>query len=284
MYDIEQPYGPLIETTLRVASWNVWGRNGPWERREQAIVRTLEPCAPDIVTLLEAWNPPDDAPPGAVPEEGQPERIGRRLGLPYHAFLGGPGRNGHHTGIAVLSRWPIAERGDQALGDRRGRDGGQVLFTEIAGPRGPIQLFAGLLAWRLDHGLLRQGQIRDLATYVGKTQDLLAPVLLCGGFNACPDSDEIRMLTGRAPVAAPGVVFYDSWEMAGDGGRGHTWSNANPWAAPALLPDRRIDYVLSAWPRAGAAGAPAGCRIIGAEAVDGVMPSDHYGLVADVRY
>ena len=33
------------------------------------------------------------------------------------------------------------------------------------------------------------------------------------------------MLTGRAATAAPGKVFYDSWEIAGDSSAGCTWSN-----------------------------------------------------------
>ena len=107
---------------------------------------------------------------------------------------------------------------------------------------------------------------------------------VCGDLNTRPDSDEIRLLTGRSGVATPGLVFYDAWELAGDGGPGTTWSNANPWAAPALFPDRRIDYVLSAWPRPGGAGHPVRCKVIGTEAVDGVLPSDHYCVLADLRY
>jgi hypothetical protein len=44
------------------------------------------------------------------------------------------------------------------------------------------------------------------------------------------------MLTGRSAPASPGLVFYDSWEMAGDGSPGYTWSNRNPLAAIGLYP------------------------------------------------
>lgn len=50
-----------------------------------------------------------------------------------------------------------------------------------------------------------------------------------------------------------------------------------------MFPARRIDYVLSAWPRPGGAGHPVRCEVIGDEAVDGVLPSDHYGVLADLR-
>jgi endonuclease/exonuclease/phosphatase family metal-dependent hydrolase len=63
-------------------------------------------------------------------------------------------------------------------------------------------------------------------------------VVVCGDFNAAPDSDEIRMLTGHSATASPGLVFYNSWEVAGDGSPGYTWSNRNPPAAIGLYPDR----------------------------------------------
>ena len=51
-----------------------------------------------------------------------------------------------------------------------------------------------------------------------------------------------------------------------------------------MIPDRRFDYVFSAWPRAFAVGHPVGCRLLGTEPTDGVYASDHYGVVADLRY
>jgi hypothetical protein len=36
------PYGDLITTTVRVLTWNVWGRFGPWQEREAALIGTLE--------------------------------------------------------------------------------------------------------------------------------------------------------------------------------------------------------------------------------------------------
>ena len=101
---------------------------------------------------------------------------------------------------------------------------------------------------------------------------------------AGPDSDEIRMLTGRSATAAPGMVFYDAWEVAGDGSPGFTWSNRNPMAAVGLYPDRRFDYILSAWPRRGGVGHPTRCSLLGVRAPGEQQVSDHYGLAADLRY
>ena len=52
----------------------------------------------------------------------------------------------------------------------------------------------------------------------------------------------------------------------------------------ALLPDKRIDYILVGRPRRGGAGHVVGCAIAGVEPVDGVVASDHYAVVADLRY
>jgi hypothetical protein len=92
------------------------------------------------------------------------------------------------------------------------------------------------------------------------------------------------MLTGRSAPPVAGFVFYDAWEMAGDGSAGVTWSNRNPLAAVGQYPDRRFDYVFSEWPRLGAAGHPVHCRLLGVRAPDELQISDHYGVVADLRY
>ena len=61
-----------------------------------------------------------------------------------------------------------------------------------------------------------------------------------------------------------------------------TWSN--PLAAISLYPDRRFDYVFSAWPRRGGVGHPVHSALLGVCPPDQVQISDHYDLVADVRY
>lgn len=73
-----------------------------------------------------------------------------------------------------------------------------------------------MLDYPLDASEARQGQVRQLASFIGEVARRRHPVVVCGDFNAGPDSDEIRMLTGKTTTAAPGLVFYDAWEMAGD--------------------------------------------------------------------
>ena len=269
-----EPYGPVVETTTRVVTWNVWGRYGDWHARQHGIEQVLAAQSPDIVCMVESWS---------TPEETQADLVAARLGLEHALFVGDWEQDGWTSGFGLVSRWPVAahDRRDLAV---EGADLGEALFAHVEGPRGPIQLFAVMLDYPLHASAARQAQVRALARFIEDAASHAHPIVVCGDFNAGPDSDEIRMLTGRAATAAPGLVFYDAWEMAGDGTAGITWSNQNPLAAVAMYPDRRFDYVLSAWPRLGAAGHPVRCERLGVLPAGEPQLSDHYGVMADLRY
>ncbi|WP_326639725.1 endonuclease/exonuclease/phosphatase family protein [Nonomuraea fuscirosea] len=296
-----EPYGPLIGTRVRVLTWNVWGKSGPYARRAKVIEKVVREHDPDVVTLQEwagqtlGYEHVTSYGEGGGTEEA--EDAGSAQGAVGAQDAGGAESAGDAEGAkgaknpegaksaegaacAVLSRWPITRREERRLpgGDLPG----SALFCELAGPRGPLQVFSVIIgAYRLDESGARQEQVRALTAFVGEVASRRRPALVCGDFNAGPDSDEIRMLTGRTVPPTPGVVFYDAWEVAGDGGPGHTWCDANPWARPGLYPPRRFDYVLSAWPRAGGAGHPVRCEVVG----NGPDPgSDHYAVLAELRY
>jgi endonuclease/exonuclease/phosphatase family metal-dependent hydrolase len=275
-FDPYAPYGPLAETTMRVVEWNVWGRYGDdWERRHAGVEAELALAGPDLVCLVEAWR---------YGETTQSELVAGRLGLPFHHFVGDWQQEDWVSGVGIVSRWPMSDPVRRPL---RGEDGsgfGDAVHVVIDGERGPIQVFVAMLDYPLDASALRQGQTRQLASFIIEVASRRYPTILCGDFNAGPDSDEIRMLTGRAAAAAPGLVFYDAWEMAGDGTPGHTWSNRNPLAAVGLYPDRRFDYILSAWPRLGGIGHPTHCALLGVRPPEEAQLSDHYGVLADLRY
>jgi endonuclease/exonuclease/phosphatase family metal-dependent hydrolase len=270
------PYGPLASSTIRVVTWNVWGRYGAdFEARQAVLEQTLEQTAPDLICLVEAWRQGDSTQPG---------RVAARLGLAHHRFVGDWEQKDWVSGIGFVSRWPITEPRRRPLRAEDGSGSGEAVHVAVTGERGPIQLFAVMLDYPLDASGLRQHQVRQLVQFIAETASRRDPIVVCGDFNAGPDSDEIRMLTGRSAPAAPGMVFYDAWEVAGDGSPGFTWSNRNPLAAIGLYPDRRFDYIFSAWPRRGGVGHPTGCSLLGVRAPGEQQVSDHYGLAADLRY
>lgn len=94
--------------------------------------------------------------------------------------------------------------------------GARVQFAELPGPRGVIRVYGLVMdAWWFDQSQARQHAVRELLTCINQAQDKRAPLIVCGDFNADPDSDEIRMLRGRTTTPAPGLSFYDAWEVGG---------------------------------------------------------------------
>ena len=270
--NLSLPYGPLIETTARIVTWNVWGLYGPWREREPAIATTLANAHPDVVVLVESWSRDADSQGG---------RLAGPLGLPHRAFTGVPAQEDESalSGVAVLTRWPISRASSHTFGELR------TQFAELEGPRGPLRVFGVELgSWWLDESRARQEALRGLLDHMHSEQDERIPLVVCGDFNADPDSDEIRMLTGRAAVPVPGLSFYDAWEVGGGGRSGATYSYANPWAQHLLWPDRRIDYIFTATGRRGGAGHPLAADVLGQHPVGGTYPSDHYAVQADIRY
>jgi endonuclease/exonuclease/phosphatase family metal-dependent hydrolase len=253
-FDPYAPYGDVVETTLRVVTWNVWGRYGQWELREAGLEDTLRQLDADIVCLVESW---------ATPDGSQVDEVGEHLRFEHRVFVGDWPEEGWTSGLGLVSRWPVIRHELRALRADDAGAAGAALFALLDGPRGPIQLFVVMLDYPLHGSAVRQAQVRELCTFVDEVAQHRHATVVCGDFNAAPDSDEIRMLTGRSATPVEGLVFYDAWEVAGDGGPGYTWSNQNALSAVGMYPDRRFDYVLSAWPRRGAVGHPTRCDLVG---------------------
>lgn len=235
----------------------------------------LEDANPDVVCLTEAW---------ATDEGTQAEGLARQLGYEHHASACDLEIKGWTSGFGVVSRWAIVGTERRSLKGERESAMGSALHVRIDGDRGEFDVYAVMLHYPLDGSADRAEQVRQLAEFVATTSEPGALLVVCGDFNAGPDADEVRALTGRRAPPRPGLVFYDAWEIAGDGSPGHTWSNENRVAAPMLYPDRRIDYVLSACPRSAGLGHPTRCALLGVQEAARAELSDHYGVVADLRY
>jgi endonuclease/exonuclease/phosphatase family metal-dependent hydrolase len=110
------------------------------------------------------------------------------------------------------------------------------------------------------------------------------PAVLCGDFNAEPDSDEIRYLCSLAVLDGRTTYWQDAWRVAGDGpGYTQDW-RVNPIAASMGVPRKRIDYVFvgDTFQRAGSAGRVVSADLAFHEPLTGIVSSDHAGLVVDV--
>ena len=279
--DWDPGYGPLLTTRVRIATWNLWGRYGPWAERMAPILANMRAVDADIWALQEVWE--DD-------ERNQARELASALGNDHVVFAPNLERDGAFSGNAVVSRWPIRDHEVRVLprtaGETRDDEGEErlVVFAEIDGPRGVIQVYCAHLSWRDDHSAVRQAQVGEICRLVREHRPRTFPAVLCGDLNSEPTSDEMRALTGEAAVPVPGVMFRDAWRAAGNLTEGATAANANPFYAAGLDRDRRIDYVMVGTPKLGGAGHVVEARVAGDTPVDGMWPSDHLAVVAELRY
>lgn len=268
---------------VRVMTWNLWWRFGPWRERLEAIAAVVATEAPDVMCLQEVWAHGDDS---------AAQRLADRLGYsfalsddPFHGRRNG--EPGFHN--AIVSRWPLTSVASHPLPRADGSPGHRRALTAVVdAPSGPWPVMSTHLDHRFDESAVRARQcaaiLELVAAHRGDPERDL-PMIVAGDFNAVPDSDEIRMLTGRRAVPVPGLVLSDCWEHVGSGD-GATWRSDNPYQAATAWPDRRLDYVLVSWPRPKPVGNPMRAWLAGVDAVDvdgvPVVPSDHAGVVVEL--
>jgi endonuclease/exonuclease/phosphatase family metal-dependent hydrolase len=271
----KQEKNGAIQTRVRILTWNIWWRFGPWERRQPAIAATLAQIDADLIALQEVWS---DETTNLAAE------LAAELGY-HHVFASGTDYQGFGLGNAVLSRWPIVRHESTILlGQEKTGEGPLALFAEVDGPRGRLPIFSNYLNWLFDHSHIRQRQVSEIARFVDRVCPKTFPPIVCGDFNSEPASEEIRMLTGLTTCPVEGLFFHDAWGVAGDGGPGYTWDNANPYVRAKFQPNSRIDYILVGKPKARGAGHIVDCRVTGNQPIDGVWPSDHHAVMAELRY
>jgi len=257
----------------RVATLNIWNRSGPWSQRMRLIREELVALDADVVGLQEVLG---------LGDRNQAQDLAADLG--WHVYHDGAWQlgGGLVLGNAIVSPHPLRETRSLALPSAP-NDTRTATFARVDAPHGPMPVFVTHLSFEAHLGHVRCAQVRALADHVAA----LAPVgdpppVLCGDFNADPDADEIRFLRGLTPLGGSSVYFADAWATTRDD-PGHTYDRANPYALRSREPSRRIDYVFARGPDRHLRGEPLSARLAFATPRDGVWPSDHFGVVADIQ-
>jgi endonuclease/exonuclease/phosphatase family metal-dependent hydrolase len=265
---------------LSVLTLNLWNDAGPWPEREKRVREWLDRLAPDLIGFQEALR--------TETRDQVAELLGSRG---YHLAYapatkfwreGSPYSHGDF-GNAVASRFPITEEEAIRLPDSGDGEKRSALAVTLASPLGPISFCCTHLNWKFRHGAVRERQVQAVCDLVLRRRVKGGfPSILVGDFNAEPDSAEIRFVTGLQSLAGRSVAFLDAWRTVGQG-PGITWSNRNAYARLALEPDRRIDYVFTGFPMRNGLGQLLACRVVCDGEKDGVWPSDHFGVYAELR-
>ncbi|MGI5271844.1 endonuclease/exonuclease/phosphatase family protein [Nonomuraea sp. CA-218870] len=230
---------------IRVLTWNVWWRFGPWQARADAIATTLATLDCHLIGLQEVW---------ADHHHNLAAQLADHLGMhwtwtpsdrPHRWHRRLPGTTAD-VGNAILSTWPILDHATLRLPATGGRDDGhQALHALVDAPAHPIAFFTTHLNSAPHESAVRYAQVAALAQFVADHRHHTAfPAILTGDYNALPDSDEMRLLGGyRTAPAVPGQTLLDAWEYAHPDTPAATWDPANPYAARTHEPPARIDYI-----------------------------------------
>jgi endonuclease/exonuclease/phosphatase family metal-dependent hydrolase len=167
----------------------------------------------------------------------------------------------------------------EATGERR-----SALAALVETPAGVLPFVTTHLSWKSHHGWVRERQVVAVADFTAAwAADGDLPAVLVGDLNAEPDAQEIRFLCGLVSLDGRSTYFQDAWRVAGRG-PGLTWDNRNPYAAAGFQRDRRIDYVLVGEPDTSRGrGWVESARLAFTEPAATVFPSDHFGVVAEIR-
>ncbi len=299
---------------LRVVTLNFWGIEAPLERRLALAIRQLRALAVDVVCLQEVR--PLDGSAGRTTADVLAEGLGMTAryapAVRWEAGVHGKESRAGEEGLAILAR-EITEVKTLALPDARPGDARLLLSARVTTAGGPIWVHTTHLHYRLDDGLARERQVVavDAAIRAFGRDNTDAPQILCGDFNATPDSDEIRFLRGLTTLAGTRTHWQDAWlrlhrepgpiaspgsarsnaERCGESidgpEEGITWSSENRMTRPlrSLDIDRRIDYVLVTSRKKDGRATVHECRVVLTEREDpdDICASDHYGVFADIQ-
>jgi len=281
--------------TLRVLTLNIWHDQGPWPERLRLLRKWIERLDPDIMAFQEVLvgggvDQVREILGGGGSGDGDSGRDQVGYYIDYGPAMILPDRKHLQFGNAIASRWPIGDREEIRLPDRGDWESRAALSVTLDSPYGPIGFTCTHLHWQFNHGFVREKQVELLAERAWKRRPENGfPPIIAGDFNAEPDSDEIRFMTGRHSLADRSVAFLDAWEVAGDSslpgeaGRGITWSNRNDYARVEYEPSRRIDYLFVGLPGRRGQGWIEECRVVCDDEEGGVWPTDHFGVYAELR-
>jgi endonuclease/exonuclease/phosphatase family metal-dependent hydrolase len=294
----------MAEGRLRVAQLNAGSLLEPgWDERREVIVAWLDHLAPDIVCLQEVWESPTT---GRGNTAGWIAEHMPRAGWHWHfggsTFGAGAWPDADLAfGSVVLSRWPIDDHAYHRLplapDDRTDPFADDVPWELLHVRTAGLDVFSTHLAAAPHHCHHRARQVLAIDDHIRAARGELdamvfgtpreaMPAILCGDFNAEPDSDEIRFLCSLAALDGRTTYYQDAWRVAGDGaGFTQDW-RTNPIAAAMNVPRKRIDYVFVGDPfqRRDGAGRVLSAELAFDASLTGRVASDHTGLVVDIAW
>jgi endonuclease/exonuclease/phosphatase family metal-dependent hydrolase len=275
---------------IRFMTQNIWGVQGGWPARRDALVATLRQADPDILVLQEVvlTDTFDQLATLGI------DRLPHRVHQANHAGNDMPGAR--DMGLAIAARWPfdvVAHVDLRTHRDDAARPWAALVVRFDFGARlGSLLLVAAKPSWQLDREATREVQALRLARLATSHRGRM-PTIMLGDFDATPQAASMRFLTGKQSLQGESTYFADAWESLHPEESGYTWTTANPTAVPEIERligpgdhHRRIDYILVGRfdPRRSVDSRILSCEVITGVEAGVAPPSDHYGVVADIEF
>lgn len=259
--------------TLRVLTLNLWGDSGDISRRMDIAVAEAKALKLDVIGLQEVRESP-----GGL---RQAEEFARAIDGQYEFGAADPDSAGGPIGNAVVSRLPMRNPACIPLPTPRG-DFRVALAVELETPVGRLSFISTHLSWELDASVVREEQVVSVDAFA-RTRHRDLPTIMVGDFNATPDADSIRFLTGRKSLRSKSTYWRDAFARVRPHSDGYTWSERNPLVAAHVERNRRIDYVFIGPLGPDGRGSILDARVaLDVPGPDGVFGSDHFGVYAEI--
>ena len=220
--------------TFTVLSFNVYGApESEWPTRLGMILDEIETLKPDVICLQEIVETP-----GSQGADNRAKILAdslfERTGIGYNYTW----QRTHFSwsifdeGIAIMSPHIILESDFVDL--PRGLFNRKSLWAKVLTQSGIVNLFNTHLSFGNQEDV-RIEQVKAIKAFVSEksTQNIASANVLCGDFNAIPDSPPIQLLTEED---TSGTIYLDSWDIINPSDPG--------LAMPSDNPDARIDYIM----------------------------------------
>jgi len=169
--------------TFRIATFNLHQGFKRWKERRELIVEQLGALKPDVLALNEISVPLQS---GRWLQREARERLGLSYTLTQQTKSSGWSLD---EGQGVLTRFPILETGNLDYLSR-GRVA-QVVRLDIEGQQ--VDVYVTHLHHVPEEDGLRQYQVQRLFQWID-SRDEVAARIVCGDFNATPESTSIRLI------------------------------------------------------------------------------------------
>ena len=243
---------------MNIVTLNMWGTSGPFEERWNFFIEELKRLKPKLLCLQEVWD------------GNLPERIKKTLNLPYSA-------SSYESGLVLLAQDPIVShwistyRARSVLEDYDRR----ALIVRLKLGAQEVTVANTHLSWKPEDSETRSRQVDQL---LHEVEVIGSPALLAGDFNDVPQSPAIQKIVRAG--------YQDLFQLIHPAEEGFTWDNTHPFVQTheVKLPDRRIDFLFVDRTILKLHSVEACDIVFHRPNAKGVYPSDHYGLLARLRF